>query len=175
MPASRWRSTVPCSRSLTTPDLCTTSAPCACQACGHAQCLGFHDDNLAPTHRRPCIVSQTIQGRRFFVADRKSLPESTAVSLSLVHRVPAAGTSSASGRYFECQRPVLRVPAAGTSSASGWYFECQRLAIRLPRAGNSITSGWQFDYQRLAIRLPAADNSITKGWQFDHQGLAVFS
>ena len=155
MPASRWRSTALCNRSLTTPDLCTTSAPCACQACGPAQCLGFHDDNLAPTHRRPCIVSQTIQGRRFFVADRKSLPEST-TALSLAHRVPAAGTSSASGRYFECQRPVLRVPAAGNSITKGWQFDYQRPAIRVPAAGNSITSGWQFDYQGLAIRLPRA-------------------
>ena len=141
MPASRWRSTALCSRSSTTPDLCTTSAPCVCQACGRAQCLGFHDDNLAPTHRRPCIVSQTIQGRRFFVADRKSLPESTTAPCPW---------------HIECQRLVHRVPAAGNSSASGRYFECQPLAIRLPRAGNSITSGRQFECQRLAIRLPRA-------------------
>ena len=72
-------------------------------------------------------------------------------TLSVPNFYPVLGTSSASGRYIECQRPVHRVPAAGTSSASGRYFDYQRLAIRLPAAGNSITSGWQFDSQGLAI------------------------
>ena len=94
-------------------------------------------------------------------------------TLSLAHRVPAAGASSARGRYFECPRPVLRVPAAGTSSASGRQFDYQRLAIRLPRAGNSITKGWQFDSQGLGTRFPAAGNTIPKGWEHDSQGLGT--
>ena len=66
---------------------------------------------------------------------------------ALVHRVPAAGTSSASRGYIECQPLVHRVPAAGTSIASRWYFNCQPLVLQLPAAGNAIASRGQCDCQ----------------------------
>ena len=101
--------------------------------------------------------------------DRQSVCQIFA--LSLVLRVPAAGTSSASGRYFECQRPVLRVPAAGNSITKGWQFDYQRLAIRLPAAGNTIPKGWDHDSQGLGTRFPRAGNTIPSGWEHDSQGL----
>ena len=65
----------------------------------------------------------------------------------LVHRVPAAGTSSASRWYIECRPRVLQLPAAGTSIAGRGQFNCQPRAMRLPAAGNAIASPWQCDCQ----------------------------
>ena len=102
---------------------------------------------------------------------RQSVCQTFALSLAL--RVPAAGTSSASGRYFECQRLAIRLPAAGNSITKGGQFDYQGLAIRFPRAGNTIPTGWEHDSQRLGTRFPRAGNTIPSGWEHDSQGLGI--
>ena len=64
--------------------------------------------------------------------------------------------------YIECRPLVHRVPAAGTSSASRWYIECRPLVLQLPAAGNSIAGRGQCDCQPQAMRLPALGNAIAK-------------
>ena len=64
--------------------------------------------------------------------------------------------------YIECQPRVHRVPAAGTSSAGRGYFNCQPLVLQLPAAGNSIASRGQFNCRPRAMRLPALGNAIAK-------------
>ena len=71
------------------------------------------------------------------------------------------------GILFSVCRKILyalvhRVPAAGTSSASRWYFNCQPLVLQLPAAGNSIASRGQFNCRPRAMRLPALGNAIAK-------------
>ena len=64
--------------------------------------------------------------------------------------------------HIECRPLVHRVPAAGTSSASRWYIECRPLVLQLPAAGNSISGRGQCDCQPQAMRLPALGNAIAK-------------
>ena len=84
------------------------------------------------------------------------------------------GNLIAGGWYFEYPRLVHRVPAAGTSSARGWYIEYPRLVLRFPRAGNIIPKGWEHYSQGLGTLFPAAGSSIPSGWESSSQGRGNF-